>query len=191
MDGAHELAHAVLHRNVTEAEFREDVRGIEAQAFRLASAFLMPSTTYPHEVRRPSLASFLSLKERWRVSIKAQIHRLADLEIIPRDYIVDMYKLHSAKGWTREEPLDREWQLTSPRILRDSLNVIVDAGVRTKSDLLAVEFTMSPKDIENLSSLPKGWFLEKAGELVQLRPTSSVSTGALEGGGAVLPFRRK
>lgn len=191
MDGAHELAHAVLHRNVTEAEFREDVRGIEAQAFRLASAFLMPSTTYPHEVRRPSLASFLSLKERWRVSIKAQIHRLADLEIIPRDYIVDMYKLHSAKGWTREEPLDREWQLTSPRILRDSLNVIVDAGVRTKSDLLAVEFTMSPKDIENLSSLPKGWFLEKAGELVQLRPTTSVSTGALEGGGAVLPFRRK
>lgn len=191
MDGAHELAHAVLHGSVTETELRENLKQIESQAFRLASAFLMPSTTYPHEVRRPSLASFLSLKERWRVSIKAQIHRLADLDIIPRDYIIDLYKLHSAKGWTREEPLDREWQVTSPRLLRDGLNVIVDAGVRTKSDLLAVEFTMPPSDIENLLSLPKGWFLEKAGELVQLRPTSSVSNSVPEGGGAVLPFRRK
>ena len=34
----------------------------------------------------PSLAALLSLKERWRVSIKAQIKRLVDLEIIPPEY---------------------------------------------------------------------------------------------------------
>ena len=41
------------------------VRLIEKQANRFASAFLMPSTTYPHEVRHPSLAMFTSLNERW------------------------------------------------------------------------------------------------------------------------------
>jgi Zn-dependent peptidase ImmA (M78 family) len=191
MDGAHELAHAVLHRHVSEEEFRENLKEIETQAFRFASAFLLPSTTYPHEVRRPSLANFLSLKERWRVSIKAQIHRLADLEIIPAKYVTDLYKLHSAKGWTKEEPLDREWPLTQPRTLRESLNLLVSSGVRTKVDLLAVEFTMSPAYIEPLAGLPSGWFDEKAGELVHLRNTGARQREAPTEAGTVVPFPRK
>ncbi|RWC25481.1 XRE family transcriptional regulator [Mesorhizobium sp.] len=191
MDGAHELAHAVLHRNVTSEELAGNLKEIETQAFRLASAFLMPSTSYPHEVRRPSLSSFLSLKERWRVSIKAQIHRLADLEIIPSEYVVDLYKLHSAKGWTREEPLDREWQLSEPRLLRDALNLIVSSGVRTKDDLLAVEFTMSPEDIERLGCLTRGWFVEKEGKLVQLRVSETPQAARVGGAGTVIPFYRR
>jgi len=90
MDAAHEMAHAVLHRNVSEDGLRKDLKAIESQAFRLASAFLLPSTTYPHEVRHPSLATLLSLKERWRVSIKAQIKRLVDLDIIPPEHATDV-----------------------------------------------------------------------------------------------------
>jgi len=191
MDGAHELAHAVLHRGVTEDEFRENLKDIERQAFRLASAFLMPSTTYPHEVRRPSLANFLSLKERWRVSIKAQIHRLADLGIIPDEYVTDLYKLHSAKGWTKEEPLGREWSLTEPRTLRDALNLLVGSGIRTKEDLLRVEFTMSSADIERLAALSSGWFKEKAGELVQLRSERGRSRESSAETGTVIPFTKR
>lgn len=191
MDGAHELAHAVLHRNVTPNELATNLKEIESQAFRLASAFLMPSTSYPHEVRRPSLSSFLSLKERWRVSIKAQIHRLADLEIIPSDYVVDLYKLHSAKGWTREEPLDREWPLSEPHLLRDALNLIVSSGVRTKSDLLAVEFTMSPDDLERLTCLPTGWFVEKEGKLVHLKVAEGPYASRPEETGRIIPFSRR
>ncbi|QRG08933.1 ImmA/IrrE family metallo-endopeptidase [Xanthobacter dioxanivorans] len=191
MDGAHELAHAVLHQNVSEDEFNDSLKDIEAQAFRLASAFLMPSTSYPLEVRRPSLANLLNLKERWRVSIKAQIRRLADLQIIPRDYVTDLYKLHSARGWTKEEPLDREWPLTQPRTLREALNLLVNAGGRTKADLLAVEFTMSPTDIERLTALPSGWFKEKAGELVQLKNGHSRSREAPSEAGVVIPFPQK
>jgi len=191
MDGAHELAHAVLHRNVTAREFHENLKEIEKQAFRLASAFLMPSTTYPHEVRRPSLSTFLSLKERWRVSIKAQIHRLADLEIIPSDYVTDLYKLHSAKGWTREEPLDREWQVSEPRLIRDAFNLIINSGVRTKSDLLAVEFTMSPEDIERLACLPSGWFIEREGKLVQLKVPEVSHNERSWGAGTVVPFPQR
>lgn len=191
MDGAHELAHAVLHRNVTDEEFNENINDIEKQAFRLASAILMPSTSYAYEVKRPSLANLLLLKERWRVSIKAQIHRLADLEMIPRDYVIDLYKLHSAKGWTKEEPLDREWEISTPRTLRESLNLLISSGVRTKADLTAVEFTMSPADVERLASLPAGWFAHKAGELVQLKGERERSREPSSTPGVVVPFSRK
>ena len=126
MDAAHELAHAILHRDVTKDELKKDLKAIETQAFRLASAFLMPSTTYPHEVARPSLAALLSMKGRWRVSVKAQIKRLVDLDMISSDHATDLYKLYSAKGWSREEPLDREWDVPEPRNMRDALNVIIE-----------------------------------------------------------------
>lgn len=191
MDAAHEMAHAILHRNVTEPELKQDLKEIEAQAFRLASAFLLPSTTYPLEVPRPSLAAFQTLKERWRVSIKAQIKRLVDLEMIPEHHATQLYKLYSAKGWTKEEPLDREWPISEPRLLRDSLNIIVSSGVRTKADLLAVEFTMKPGDVENLASLPPGWFSELTGEVVQLRQDADRSATRREGPAVVVQFTRK
>lgn len=191
MDAAHELAHAVLHRRVSPEELRKDLKQIEVQAFRLASAFLLPSTTYPREVKRPSLAVLETLKERWRVSIKAQIKRLKDLELIPEGYDVDLYKLYSAKGWNREEPLDDAWPLTEPRILANALNLIADAGVRTKADLLAVEFTMSAGDIENLASLPPGWFSAPAAEVVQLKAPADREAPFERGQGIVVPFARK
>ena len=98
----------------------------------------MPSTTYPYEVKRTSLAMLQSLKEKWRVSIKAQIKRLADLELIPEGYSTDLYKLYSAKGWNREEPLDQQWPISEPQSLANAMNLIADSGVRTKADLLAV-----------------------------------------------------
>ena len=191
MDAAHELAHAVLHHGVSADEFKKDLKEIEAQAFRLASAFLLPATTYPHEVRHPSLAALLSLKERWRVSIKAQIRRLVDLEIIPPEHATDLYKLYSAKGWNREEPLDRQWPMSEPRILADSMNLIVDSGLRTKADLLAVEFTMSPGDVENLANLPPGWFSSRTGDVVQLKPSVQRAGTDRETSGVIVPLFRK
>lgn len=191
MDAAHEMAHAILHKGVTEEELKKDLKAIEAQAFRLASAFLLPSTTYPHEVRHPSLAALLSLKERWRVSVKAQIRRLSDLGLIPENHVTDLYKLYSAKGWNREEPLDRQWAIPEPRNLRDALGVIIDSNVRTKADLLSVEFTMSSGDIENLTNLPPGWFSERTGEVVQLKHTAHSPSVNIETPGVILPFNRK
>jgi Zn-dependent peptidase ImmA (M78 family) len=190
MDAAHELAHAVLHKDVSQDELKRDLKQIETQAFRLASAFLMPSTTYPHEVRRPSLATMLMLKEKWRVSIKAQIKRLADLKMITDDHALDLYKLYSAKGWRREEPFDRQWPLSEPRNLANAMNLIADSGVRTKADLLSVEFTMSAGDVENLASLPPGWFSAPAAEVVQLKAAADREPMFKEGSGIVVPFDR-
>ena len=191
MDAAHELAHAVLHQAVPEEEFEANLRAIEQQAFRLASAILLPSTTYPKEVKQPSLAMLTNLKERWRVSIKAQIKRLSDLEVIPEDYVRHLYKLYSAKGWSKGEPLDQHWPIQPPRMLRDSLNMIVDAKVRGKEDLLTSEFTLSSHDLELLCALPDGWFEREAAEVVSLRADTSrrISEGA-EGQVIEFPDRR-
>jgi Zn-dependent peptidase ImmA (M78 family)/DNA-binding XRE family transcriptional regulator len=168
MDAAHELGHAVLHRNVSKEELKRDIKEIERQAFRFASAFLLPATTYSYEAKSASLASLLTLKERWRVSVKAQIRRLTDLDLIPVEHATSLYKLYSAKGWNREEPLDRNWTISEPTLLANALQLIVDSGVRSKSDLLSVEFTMKAGDIENLSALPLGWFSKNA-EVVPIK----------------------
>lgn len=192
MDAAHELGHAVLHRNVSAKALRDDLPEIERQAFRFASAFLMPQTTYVPEVPNYSLAGLLSLKERWRVSVKAQIKRLVDLEIIPQDHATQLYKTYSAKGWNRQEPMDKEWAVPKPRMLHDALGLIVDSGTRSKDDLLSVEFTMHPGDIENLVGLPSGWFSKKTGDVVSLalKTDASRETGA-PAGGSVIPFSRR
>ncbi len=180
MDAAHEMAHGILHRNVTPAEFSKDLKFIETQAFRLASAFLLPSTTYPSEIRMPSLAALVALKERWHVSIKAQIKRLQDLEIIPDDFGLHLYKMYSAKGWSKEEPLDKLWKAAEPRAMRDALHLIVDEGVRSKADLLGVEFTISAGDVENLTGLPNGWLTHEPADIVRLKPSTN-SDGAAVG----------
>lgn len=172
MDAAHELGHAILHRTVSEHELKSDLKEIERQAFRFASAFLMPAKTYPYELTNFSLASMLSMKGRWRVSIKAQIVRLKQLDIIEPDYAVQLYKLYSAKGWSKEEPMDREWPIPSPRLLREAVQLIVSSGVRRKEDLAAVEFIISPRDVERLTGLPQGWF-SQAGDVVSLKLKNS------------------
>ncbi|MCB0827013.1 MAG: ImmA/IrrE family metallo-endopeptidase, partial [Armatimonadetes bacterium] len=187
MDAAHELGHAILHGNVTETELKKNLKEIESQAFRFASAFLMPSTTYPYEVRNPSIASLLALKERWRIAVKAQIVRLAQLELIPDDYKVSLFKLLSAKGWNKGEPLDDSWPLSKPKLLHDALNLITDSGSRTKADLLSVEFTMGAGDIENVASLPPGWFL-KSGEVVPLKLKTATPKNVESA--EIIPFRR-
>lgn len=188
MDAAHEMAHGILHRNVAPDELKHNLKLIEMQAFRLASAFLLPSTTYSIEVRSLSLAGLIKLKERWRVSVKAQIKRLSDLDIIQSDFATHLYKLYSAKGWSREEPLDRQWIPVEPRLLSDALHLIVEEGGRTKSDLLALEFTMSAGDIENLAGLPNGWFSRERADVVRLKPSETSSETRAEMGGSVLPF---
>jgi Zn-dependent peptidase ImmA (M78 family) len=191
MDAAHELAHAILHRNVNEDDLKKNLKVIETQAFRLASAFLLPSTTYPYEISHKSLAALLTLKERWRVSIKAQIKRLSDLEILPQHHADYMYKLYSTKGWSREEPLDREWPIPRPKTLSDAMNLIVESGVRSKSDLLGVEYTMQAGDVENITNLPAGWFSKNTGQVVQLKAGAQEQPSSMLQSGTVLPFVRK
>ena len=166
MDAAHEMAHALLHRRVSPDDLRRDFEIIEAQAFRLASAFLMPSTSYAVALVRPTLATFHAMKERWRVSIKAQIRRASDLKILDKDQATSLYKYYSAKGWSREEPLDRLFPPTQPRLLADALQMAVDSGAVGRTELLQRYFLLPASDVEVLGGLTPGWF--EMGEVVPL-----------------------
>lgn len=104
------------------------------------------------------------------------------------DYAIQMYKLYSAKGWPQEEPLEQQWKLSEPRVLRDAMQMIIDERVRTKEDLLAVEFAINARDIENLCGLPRDWFNRDPAEVVRLKPTSRPP---MIQDGAIVPFRRR
>ncbi len=191
MDAAHEMAHGILHRDVPQDEFKKNLPFIEEQAFHLASAFLLPSTIYPFEARMGSLASLVPLKERWHVSIKAQIMRLKDLEVIPEEAATHLYKMYSSKGWSRGEPMDDQWKPVEPRALKDALHLIVDEGVRSKADLLGLEFTVSAGDVENLTGLPNGWFGNEPADIVKLKPVTSGTDGISGKGADIVQFPTK
>ncbi len=165
MDAAHEMGHAILHRYVDQATFERDFDLIETQAFRLASAFLMPAKTFSLEARYPTLNGLLSMKERWRVSIKAMIKRCTDLGIITDTTSTQLYKHYSAKGWNRGEPLDREFPEDPPKLLARAIKELVETGERSKNELLENEFIIPASDIETLTSLPRGW-LRSDGDVV-------------------------
>jgi Zn-dependent peptidase ImmA (M78 family)/transcriptional regulator with XRE-family HTH domain len=189
MDAGHELAHAILHKNVSFEEFKNDLKFIEQQAFRLASAMLMPSTSFPLETRTYSLNAFLGLKERWKVSVKAQIKRLQDLDILDSDQATQLYKLYSAKGWSRQEPLDDRWPLQEPRMLAEAFTLIVESGVRSKSELAEIELAIPAGDIEALANLPAGWLTAKSGDVLPLRLKTVPSELTQGESGNILPFR--
>ncbi|KZE35970.1 DNA-binding protein [Chelatococcus daeguensis] len=190
MDAAHEMAHAVLHRGVAKEELKSNFEVVERQAFRLASAFLMPSETFALAAAQPTISRFRVLKDTWRVSIKAMIHRCQDLEIIDRDQATQMYKYYSARGWSKGEPGDDVMPIQKPRLLSQALSMIVDEGLRTKEDLLYGDFTLSAGDIEGLCGLPSGWFESKTGDVVPLQIQPRRGDNKL-GGGEIIAFGRK
>lgn len=186
MDAAHEMAHAILHRSIDQGTFERDFKLIEDQAFRLASAFLMPSTTFPLEVRHKTLSGFIALKERWRVSAKAMIKRCADLGVLDDVAATQLYKYYSARGWNRGEPLDERFPDDQPRLLAKAIRDLVEQQTRTKADLLANEFTVSGSDVEELTGLPTGWF-DQQGEVVPFKLRNK-AIGAGSSGAQVFSF---
>lgn len=92
-DSAHELGHLVLHKHghggcdgAPETDTDPDVkrgRKAEDEANAFASALLMPRTTLLATTPRiPTLAKLIEIKQTWRVSLAALIHRLHRLRVL-------------------------------------------------------------------------------------------------------------
>ena len=188
-DCAHELGHLVLHRHVSKEEFADNFKLIESQADRFASAFLLPSAQFPLEVGRCALWDLERLKIRWRVSIKAQIVRLSRLCIVDKDAATRLFKIYSAKGYSRSEPFDAEWELPRPTLLADVFRTIVSEGQLSKSELRA-DFSLLPHDVESLSALPSGWLTSETARVVILRPLRSDKASIRDRGeSSIIPIR--
>ena len=154
-DAAHELAHLLLHRGVTEEDLESEIDRIEREAHRFASAFLLPEATYSIEVFSTRLAAFVELKRRWKVSVAAQIYRCLDLGILSEDQGLNLRKQLSAARWRKREPLDDTLPIEKPTLIDKGLNLIFSNGLQSGADFLA-SIRLSRSTIEALisSSIP-------------------------------------
>ncbi|MGO6921260.1 ImmA/IrrE family metallo-endopeptidase [Rhizobium ruizarguesonis] len=190
-DAAHELAHLLLHRTVTESEFEDNFKVIEDQAHRFASAFLLPASQFCVEIDTAAIWELERLKARWRVSIKAQIMRLQRLNVLDRGAATRLYKIYSAKGYSSKgEPFDDVWPLQQPTLLADIFKALVDAGQVSK-EALCQDLPLLPYDVESLSGLDAGWLTMETARVVALKPNAISRNGqTISQAGNVVPIKR-
>lgn len=134
LDAAHELAHLVLHRSVRDTW---DVALLEKQAFQFAGAFLVPADSFAQALRSCSLNSFELLKPDWKVSIGMMIKRARTLELISGEEERRLWVSYSKRGYRTKEPLDDKLPVERPRLLRKGVDLLVDRGTASLSELAA------------------------------------------------------
>lgn len=162
LDAAHELAHLLLHRNVQAKDINSKHRHktIETQAFRFASAFLLPETSFTRDLWSPSIDAFISLKERWRVSVGVMIKRSSEIGLIDEEETKRMWINYTRRGYKKEEPLDKKLRPEEPRLVRRGFELLVNENVKTKDQIL-LDLPYAPSVIEELAGLPRGYFTGK------------------------------
>ena len=162
-DIAHELGHLVMHRFappgcLTRPELFDVV---EQQADAFASAFLMPARTFSDDAVSPSLDGFRALKPKWRVSIQAMIFRARELNLMSAEKASRMWPNLARRGWRKTEPLDDTLEPEQPRLLRRSLELILNSGAATRQDML-MHTALSFWDVEELIGLPRDYLNPEA-----------------------------
>lgn len=128
MNIAHELAHLVMHKPITNAVYE-----IEKQAFQFAAEFLMPEKQMRSEIVPPvNLDTFASLKPRWGVAISALIVRARELQIINQRKYTYLFQQLSSRGWRTREPKIADVPVEKPRLVRQVAEIAYGNPVRYK-----------------------------------------------------------
>ncbi len=136
-DALHELAHILLHKHVTRDQFnnRATYKLLEKQADLFASFMLLPERDFLDELYAPTLDGFLSLKERWGVSVGAMIMRCAALQIIDDFAARRMWMNYTRRGWRKGEPFDGKMEKETPHLIRRSFEMLIEEKVQTIADI--------------------------------------------------------
>ena len=167
-DLAHELGHIMLHSWSDDSENmdRETFKRKENEANRFASAFLLPETSFKQDVRfyPTNLDRYIELKKKWRVSIGAMLYRACYLAVITQSQYQYLIRIMNAKNIRKQEPLDNIIEIPYPRMLRDSVEMLITNDVFSKTELIN-EFCdcglpMNSDELEKLLVLEKGYFSE-------------------------------
>ena len=157
-DAAHELGHMVMHRDVSRKVFNtsEQFRAIEDQATAFASAFLLPSRSFMADLWSPGLESMRVIKPKWGVSLAAMIMRSNELGIISDDFKQRLLISRARRGWSRIEPLDDTMEVERPRLMRRSIEMLIDHEVMSREAIVS-RLGLNGRDIEALANLPDGY----------------------------------
>lgn len=162
-DIAHECGHLVMHPGIPTGTVET-----EKAADRFASAFLLPRRAFSREFGRGPLSwkRVFELKRRWFTSAAAIVRRAYDLGLISAVEYRHGYQYMSAKGWTKGEPYEPQFQ--EPELLAMGLSALgnkVDLTLdRLCNDLMFTPETF--KDVTGVAILPAG---KKISEIVQFQ----------------------
>ncbi|MGN6219525.1 MAG: XRE family transcriptional regulator [Microbacterium sp.] len=112
---AHELAHLVLHGEMTSPE------SAEREADEFAAEFLMPAAEIRTQLKGLNLQRAAQLKVAWRVSMAAIIRRARDLGVIDDTRYRSLQVQMSQRGWRKVEPgtIDRD----TPTVMRQLIRI--------------------------------------------------------------------
>jgi Zn-dependent peptidase ImmA (M78 family)/transcriptional regulator with XRE-family HTH domain len=191
-DAAHELGHLVLHSHLSRKFFDDEKTKkhslVEHQAFRFASAFLMPAATFSSDVWMTALEPLLSLKERWKVSVAAMIKRCDDLGLIDESHVRRLWISYNRR-WKKAEPLDETLPFEAPQLMKRCFDLLIDSKIKTRGEILH-DLSYSQRDIETLMNLPEGYLAEDFGQVRHL-PTIKPITDPSSRGDNVIDFDSK
>ncbi len=155
----HELAHLVLHQNVSSLEWkdRQIFQKVERQAHRFASAFLAPASCIVDDLNNLTLNGLRQVKPKWKASIKMLIHRSHDLGMVGNEEVSRLYAYYNKRGWQHEEPYDSDWSVERPIMLRRAFEALDKRTLIDRHQIPAV-LPFNQCDVEQLAGLPDGYF---------------------------------
>ncbi|NLU09465.1 MAG: ImmA/IrrE family metallo-endopeptidase [Tepidanaerobacter acetatoxydans] len=167
-DVAHELGHIILHQGVEQEDLmdREYFKKIESEAHKFAAAFLLPRESFINEVYSTSIDHFLSLKERWKVSIAAMVMRCQDVGLFTESQNLYLQKQISQRRWRKKEPLDDTLTPENPVLIKQAFEMLLKNNVLTAHQILE-DLKLPIEEIESLANLEPGT-LSKASQVIPI-----------------------
>jgi Zn-dependent peptidase ImmA (M78 family)/DNA-binding XRE family transcriptional regulator len=141
-DVCHELAHILLHAADPEPAHPR----MERQAHRFSGALLIPADALRDEWPRGrwDWNQMVRTKERWGISIAAQLLRARDLSLLTADTYVSKVKYMSRMGWRRREPGPHR-PPEKPDLLNQAIGLLEQSG--TTLDTIAEEGNLLARDV--------------------------------------------
>jgi Zn-dependent peptidase ImmA (M78 family)/transcriptional regulator with XRE-family HTH domain len=141
-DAAHELAHVIVHAADPEPAHP----GMEKQAHRFAGAFLIPGEALQAEWPRGrwDWGQLLRIKQRWGLSVAAQLMRGRDIGLISASEYQGKMKYMSRMGWRRQEPGPNR-PPENPDLMNQALGLLEQSG--TSISTVAEEASLLGRDV--------------------------------------------
>lgn len=161
-DAAHELAHFVLHRNVSRSEIFKNqtvFQELERQAHRFAGAFMLPAESFETDFYIPTLDALVALKPKWKASIAMMTTRAGQLGLLSEEQVRFFYINMGRRKWREKEPHDDTLQPEQPRLLKRSIELLIENGVQTRDQVLSA-IPVAPGDIEEVANLSVGYLTQ-------------------------------
>jgi len=132
---AHEIGHAIMHRNPTG--------DTEDEANRFASEFLMPEEEIAHQLDDLTMQKAAVLKQHWKVSMAAIIKWACDLGRISKSRCKTLFMSLSAQGYRKNEPFSID--VEEPQLIRQIVDIHRGELGYNDFDLAGLLFSPDPQ----------------------------------------------